>query len=123
MLTEWRGRRSAGTRTADELFVELVRNSPLPIGLVDLTTLTFLAVSASTSELLGIDIDAPGEVAAVTAEPNATRAAIDLMRREVIDAYEARRNLVFRDDDTRVARRCGYEVSSCGFPGSRARCC
>jgi DNA-binding CsgD family transcriptional regulator len=101
-------------RTGDDLLAELVRESPLPIGLVDLTNLAFVAVSPSASELL--DVDAPSDVLAVTAEPNLTREALDVMRRGVIDAYEARRDLMFHEHHAHRTTLWVRSLASCGHP-------
>jgi DNA-binding CsgD family transcriptional regulator len=102
-------------RRGDELLVELVRASPLPIGLVDLVDLSFRAVSRSASELLDVDADDPGDVLPVTAEPDATREAIDVMRRGVIEAYEARRKLVVHDHAVQPTTLWVRSLASCGY--------
>jgi DNA-binding CsgD family transcriptional regulator len=103
-------------RTGDGLLVDSVRASALPIGLVDLADLSFLAVSPSASELLDVDPDHPGDVLPVTAEPDATREAIDVMQRGVIEAYEARRKLLVHDHDVQRATLWVRSLASCGYP-------
>src|SRR5260221_8192468 len=90
----------ANDRASDEFVVKLVRASALPVGLVDVDSLRFRAISEHAAEILGVEPDYAGDVLDLTAEPEATRNAIDLMRRGIIDAYEPRGGLRDSDADT-----------------------
>ena len=104
-------------RGNDELIVSLVRTSPLPFALVDVESMRFRAVSEHGAELLGVDANYAGDVLDLTAEPEATRNAIDLMRRGTIDAYEARRDLRHADGDTLKTTLWVRHLANHGFPG------
>jgi PAS domain S-box-containing protein len=74
---------------------EAVRNSAVPVALLDLQSLRWVALSGPGAELLQLDPAAPGEIDifALLSDPDAARPAIEQIRAGRLDAYEARRVL------------------------------
>jgi DNA-binding NarL/FixJ family response regulator len=83
--------------------VRAVRESPLPVALLDLATFRFIAMSASEAALLGIDLECASnrDILEFSGDPEHVRSALTTMTSGGVDAYEAHRR-VRRPDGTRV---------------------
>lgn len=109
---------AAAEGSGDELLVQLVERSPLPIAVVDLDTLDYVAVSRAGVALLGLadDDDLPN-VLDTTGEPDEAREAFGLIQRGAIDGYEARRHVRRPDHRPQSAALAVRALQKYGFPG------
>jgi len=103
----------------DEGLERAITASDLPVGLVDLRSLTLLALSPRAAAMMGAaSQDLVGtSVLEVTDEPEATRDALEVMARGAIDAYEARRRLRRVDGSTSDTRLWVRDLGAQGHPG------
>lgn len=103
--------------SGDDLLARLVERSPLPIAVVDLDTLDYVALSPAGVEYLGLEDDSHlPNVLDTTAEPDAAREAFALVRTGVIDGYEARRYVRRGNREPDSAAIAVRDLARYGFP-------
>ncbi len=101
-MVERRSQVDARSDAGWDTLTRAVRDSTLSIGLLQLPTRRFLAMSGPAASLLGLqDVDlSEVDVASLSKEPDATRRALDLVAEGVLDGYQTRRKLQARDQST-----------------------
>lgn len=111
------GEVSRAEQGGDALLTLLVQASPLPIAVVDIDTLDFVALSSAGAAFLGrVGENALPNVVDLVGEPDAAREAFALIASGAIDGYEARRHVLRPHEQPNVASLAVRALGKFGFP-------